>query len=113
MLYLQPWRVRYRKEGSPTVMTARLSNPNDFIEVNDKGTYEIIEVFDSQCPGTVSQDSSSFTVDWIPRPTARLADESQAQYNVYNHSFILNPVCEGIPAHVDLDLTGMFLRRLP
>jgi nucleoporin POM152 len=66
---------------------------------------------DSQCPGSVSIDESTYQVDWVPRPSAKLAPETTAAYVSHNRSHILPPICEGLDDHVDLDLTGMF--RLP
>jgi len=51
-------------------------------------------------------DASTYQVDWIPRPTARLSSQTQATYEPSNGSYILPPVCAGSGGHVDLDLTG-------
>lgn len=62
---------------------------------------------DSQCPGSVIAEESTYRVDWVPRPSAKLAPETEATYASHNRSHILPPICEGIDDHVDLDLTGM------
>lgn len=66
-----------------------------------------IQVNDSQCPGIVISEASTYKVEWIPRPTAKLSSETDATYVPYNHSYILKTVCEGISEHVDLDLQGV------
>lgn len=67
---------------------------------------------DSQCPGSVSVDESTYQVDWIPRPSAKLAPETEAIYTSHNRSHVLPPICEGLDDHIDLDLTGMFCLQL-
>jgi nucleoporin POM152 len=100
-----------------------LHSPNDHLRVTNQGLYEIIEVCDrhllisdktdfcqvtdSQCPGVVLADGSTYKVDWIPRPSAKLSPLTEATYAAYNGSHILQPICEGMNGHVDLDLTGM------
>ena len=87
-------------------MTASLKSLNDELRVNAKGTYELLEVSDSQCPGTVVKGDSTYRVDHVPRPVAKLSADVQAAYESFNGSHILPPICEGTNDHVDLDLTG-------
>ncbi|KAF8167598.1 hypothetical protein B0H34DRAFT_682476 [Crassisporium funariophilum] len=101
-----PWRVKYRREGSDRVMTTTLHNPNDNLQVTGKGVYEIIGITDAQCPGAVLENASTYRVDWIPRPSAKLSSTTDATYEARNGSHILRPICEGVNDHVDLDLTG-------
>ncbi|KAJ6604793.1 hypothetical protein DFH09DRAFT_1242695 [Mycena vulgaris] len=104
----RPWRVKYRRDGSETVESAVLNTANDHLNVMDAGVYRILEVTDSQCPGFVVAEASSFRVDWIPRPSAKLSADTAAAatYEAYNGSHILSPICEGMDAHIDLDLAG-------
>ncbi|TFK77394.1 hypothetical protein BDN72DRAFT_830551 [Pluteus cervinus] len=102
-----PWRVQYRRvDGSGGLMTAVLNSPNDALKVNNKGTYELLEVRDSQCPGSITPDASTYTVDWVPRPAAKLAQNTIATFEPGNGSYILPPICEGISDSVDLELSG-------
>ncbi|KAF7307041.1 hypothetical protein MIND_00497200 [Mycena indigotica] len=103
-----PWRLKYRKDGSETVQSALLHSPNDQLQVTEDGLYRIVDVSDAQCPGSVITESSTYRVDWIPRPGAKLSVQSAAAatYEAYNGSFILAPICENDVAHVDLDLKG-------
>ncbi|THH13470.1 hypothetical protein EW146_g6752 [Bondarzewia mesenterica] len=102
-----PWRIKYRTLENPDyVQQATLHTPNDNLRVNEKGLYEIIEVTDSQCPGTIFADASTYKVEWVPRPSARLSQETKTLHEAFNGSFILPPICEGQSDHVDLDLTG-------
>ncbi|KAF7798524.1 hypothetical protein EIP86_009745 [Pleurotus ostreatoroseus] len=102
-----PWEMKYRRAEAPQkVFTTRLTTPNDELKVTEKGLYEIIEISDKQCPGSVITDSADFLVNWVPRPSAKLSPEIQATFEPYNGSHILPPICEGLNDHVDLDLTG-------
>jgi hypothetical protein len=53
---------------------------------------------------------STYEVDWVPRPSARIAPDTEAVYEPYNGTYILPALCEGISGHVDFDLTGLFFR---
>ncbi|KAJ3558980.1 hypothetical protein NM688_g617 [Phlebia brevispora] len=102
-----PWKLKYRRTEVPhQVFATTLTSPNDELRITEKGLYEIVDVSDSQCPGSVIVDSADYLVNWIPRPSAKLSPEIQATYEPYNGSYILPPICEGLPDHVDLDLTG-------
>ncbi|KAI0699371.1 hypothetical protein C8T65DRAFT_581174 [Cerioporus squamosus] len=101
-----PWRVKYRNQQTERVQTAKLKSPNDELRVNAKGTYELLEVSDSQCPGTVVKGDEIYQVEHVPRPAAKLSPDVQSSYERFNGSHILPAICEGMNDHVDLDLTG-------
>ncbi|KAI0756262.1 hypothetical protein C8Q80DRAFT_1092612 [Daedaleopsis nitida] len=102
-----PWRVKYRRQDLPErVQTATLRSLNDELRVKAKGTYELVEVSDSQCPGTVISGEDTYRVDHVPRPSAKLSSDVQSTYERFNGSHILPAICEGMNDHVDLDLTG-------
>ncbi|KAF8560070.1 hypothetical protein OG21DRAFT_1502415 [Imleria badia] len=102
-----PWTVKYRRAEEPeSVQTAILRSPNDNIRVKKKGSYELLGVSDSQCPGVVFADDNRYHVDWVPRPSAKLDPQTPSIFETYNRSHILPPICKGHDDHVDLDLTG-------
>ncbi|TDL28053.1 hypothetical protein BD410DRAFT_782006 [Rickenella mellea] len=102
-----PWRVRYRRSQPPGPATTSIVNTlNDHLRVREKGLYELLEVEDSQCPGSVVENEATFVVDWIPRPIAKLWPGTEVLYESSNGSYIRAPVCEGQEDHVDLELTG-------
>ncbi|KDR85486.1 hypothetical protein GALMADRAFT_84345 [Galerina marginata CBS 339.88] len=101
-----PWRIKYRRRETGNVLTTTLHDRNSNLQVTEKGVYEIQAVADSQCPGTVAADASTYIVDWIPRPSAKLSPSTPAIYETHNGSHILRPICEGVNDHVDLELTG-------
>ncbi|CCL98085.1 uncharacterized protein FIBRA_00079 [Fibroporia radiculosa] len=102
-----PWQLRYRRADHPDkVYGATLSSPNDELLVGKKGLYELLEVADSQCPGSVVVNDATYRVDHVPRPSARLSPEIQSTFESFNGSHILPPICEGVNDNVDLELTG-------
>ncbi|KAI0036593.1 hypothetical protein K488DRAFT_40635 [Vararia minispora EC-137] len=109
-----PWLIKYRNIQRPSsIESAKVTSANDHIQVRGEGTYEILEVYDSQCPGGVLADESTYDVFWVPRPSARLADDTTGTLERWNGSFLLPPVCEGSNGHVDLDLTGKWASIYP
>ncbi|KAH8120086.1 hypothetical protein DFH11DRAFT_1558255 [Phellopilus nigrolimitatus] len=102
-----PWKVKYELANSSSLpRTAVLSAPNDFLIVNKNGVYRLLEITDSQCPGTVIEAEADYTVDWTSRPAVKLSPNTDVKYMKYNGSFIRAPVCEGKEDHVDLEMTG-------
>ncbi|KAI0278168.1 hypothetical protein BGY98DRAFT_975678 [Russula aff. rugulosa BPL654] len=102
-----PWRIKYRVLQRPEQsQIARLESPNDYLRVTEKGIYEILEVSDSQCPGAVIPQESTYEVDWVPRPSAKISPDTEATFESYNGTYILPAICEGTSGHVDFDLTG-------
>ncbi|KAG6817953.1 hypothetical protein H0H87_012421 [Tephrocybe sp. NHM501043] len=101
-----PWRIKYRHADDKKIITRTLTNPNDNLIVTERGTYEILDISDSHCPGSVISDASTFDVNWVPRPSAKLSPQIKSIYEPHNSSHILPPVCEGTADHVDLDLKG-------
>ncbi|KAH9178805.1 hypothetical protein EDB89DRAFT_1928552 [Lactarius sanguifluus] len=102
-----PWQIKYRVSEHPErILSAQLGSPNDHLRVKKKGLYEILEVSDSQCPGTVITQESTYEVDWVPRPSATISPNTVAVYEPYNGTHILPAICEGTSGHVDFDLTG-------
>ncbi|KIK30206.1 hypothetical protein PISMIDRAFT_26692 [Pisolithus microcarpus 441] len=102
-----PWRVKYRRTDTPDlVQAAVLASPNNYLRVKGKGTYELVEVNDLQCPGAVVPGENTYEVDWVPRPSARLDLQMLAVYEPYNRSHILPSICQGHDDYVDLELSG-------
>ncbi|PCH34046.1 hypothetical protein WOLCODRAFT_130155 [Wolfiporia cocos MD-104 SS10] len=102
-----PWRMKYRRAEEPErTFTATLSSPNDELRVSEKGLYEILEIEDAQCPGTVTTGEATYLVQHVPRPSARLSPDVISTRDPLNGSHILPPICEGMSDHVDLELTG-------
>lgn len=101
-----PWTVTYRNAEDATarsiVTTVRESN--DQIEVSSQGTYEIVDVHDASCPGTVDLSSNQFTIRWIPRPTMQFLESPTVER--IGDRYLKKDVCEGDEDITDISFTG-------
>lgn len=103
-----PWTVSYRnlnESGPATTMTAKTAN--DVIVVKSRGVYEIVDVKDRQCSGIVDPSSSTFTVDWFPRPELMLVENESI--TAKGGVFVKQDVCEGDIDVFDVNLRGTFI----
>ncbi|KAI0150583.1 hypothetical protein GGR57DRAFT_187012 [Xylariaceae sp. FL1272] len=91
-----PWRVQYRNLNSSAGTQVRVARAsNDFIEAKERGTYEIIDVEDNQCPGTVDPKQSRFDVNWFPLPEISLVPTDAIHATDKVHHFVKKEICEG------------------
>ena len=100
-----PWTVSYRNRDDPDkVVKQELRNNNDFLQVAARGTYELIDVSDNQCHGSVEPKASAFEIDWFPRPVLSLmpAETISEQSGV----FVKKEVCEGDMDGFEIALKG-------
>lgn len=103
-----PWIVKYQNinESAGKVMTQRLTSTNDVIKVSQGGIYELLEVNDDQCPGTVDPSASKFAVEWLPRPRIKVADTAILIPN--GDKYVKRDVCEGDIDTVEVNLIGKY-----
>ncbi|TVY21954.1 Nucleoporin [Lachnellula arida] len=101
-----PWTIKYANiddpRTSPVEKTAK--SGNDFITVSQSGTYEILDVSDDQCPGTVDPKASRFEVDWLARPQIKVADTAVLIPD--GKKWLKREVCEGDIDAVEVQLSG-------
>ena len=75
-----PWFVAYVNGQKPDqLLKATLRDHNAHLEVQGRGTYSLIEVYDALCPGTVTTTAKDFNIEWIARPTVDFATSSSVQ----------------------------------
>jgi nucleoporin POM152 len=88
-----PWTVKFRNldKASSPVIEKRMWNENSLIQVNQCGRYEIVEVHDATCPGSVDQHANIFDVSWIPRPRFAAIDGMELEAD----RITKREVCEG------------------
>ncbi|KAJ9273801.1 hypothetical protein DTO212C5_80 [Paecilomyces variotii] len=99
-----PWHIKYKNiaaESSP-VMEKTLWNENSVISVREEGRYELLEVMDASCTGTVEQSAKVFDVSWIPRPSITAVDGSPA----HDGPIAKRDVCEGDTDALELRFSG-------
>ncbi|KZP25174.1 hypothetical protein FIBSPDRAFT_888313 [Athelia psychrophila] len=98
------WKIKYRRSEAPSQLkSVSLSSPNAQLHVKEADLYEIVEVKDSQYPGTIILEESTYQVDWVPRPSVSLP-ETVAPYPSHHRSRVLPPISRPLMDHVDLDL---------
>ncbi|KAK9415913.1 hypothetical protein SUNI508_10042 [Seiridium unicorne] len=89
-----PWRVTYRNiDGSRGEQTTIARSNNDFLEVGERGTFEIVDVSDNKCHGQIDPKSSTFEVNWFPRPELALVPADSISQK--GDGFVKQNVCEG------------------
>lgn len=108
-----PWVVKYRNSDDPSndTISKELKYANDFIQIDQRGTYEILEVSDSECPGTVDRSASTFKVDWIARPAIRVIETAALVKN--GDKYLKQEVCEGDVDVLEAHLSGIYILLLP
>ena len=101
-----PWTVMYRNIDDTVgiLMETTLGNNNDQIEVTAEGTYEIVNVHDASCPGSVDPIANLFTVRWIPRPSIHVAENPMVDYT--GSKYVKKEVCEGDEDVTEISFTG-------
>lgn len=101
-----PWTVTYRNvddaQGHSVQQTLR--NSNDRIEVTAEGTYEIVDVHDASCPGSVDLAANQFTVRWIPRPSIQIVESPLVER--IRDRYVKKEVCEGDEDVTEIAFTG-------
>jgi nucleoporin POM152 len=106
-----PFRVSYHNHESPDEIITRTAKANnDFITVNRQGKYEIVDVSDDQCPGTVDQQASIFEIDWVARPQIKVTDT--ATLLSLGERWARREVCEGDIDGVEVHLLGKQTPRI-
>ena len=101
-----PWTIKYRNmnDSSNAILEKTARSTNDIIRVNQRGTYEILDVADDQCPGSVDPTAAIFEVDWFPRPQIKLADTAVLIPD--GKKYLKREVCEGDIDAVEVNLIG-------
>nr|POE98300.1 nucleoporin [Quercus suber] len=99
-----PWVVRYVDHAGQE-HTERLQHPNDKIAVTGPGTYELINVQDSGCPGLVDETANRFEISSIPRPQLAIPPEGYVSKD--GTVFYKADICEGDDDAVDVLFKGL------
>ncbi|KAJ5219798.1 Nucleoporin [Penicillium chermesinum] len=100
----RPWSVKYKNvdvDKAPVEKT--FLSENSALTVTQQGLYEILEVRDSSCPGTVDQAAQEFEVSWIPRPQIIAVDGTVIGST---KEYAKSEVCQGDDDSLELRLSG-------
>lgn len=101
-----PLQISYRRlnDSSDQIIKIVKQNTNDILQVDQRGVYELVNVADSLCSGSVDPSTAAFEVDWIPRPEIKLAEN--AGLTLEGERYVKRDICEGDIDVVELSLTG-------
>lgn len=101
-----PYTMVYRNTRQPDrPVQVELRSPNDRIEVQEEGTYELISVKDRICAGVADEASSRFDVQWVGRPSLSISESSYESRQ--GDVMMKHDVCEEHEDSVDVHFAGM------
>lgn len=100
-----PWTVEFVNLDRPhSAEKVTLQDQNSYIEVQHQGTYELTQVSDASCPGTVSTSANQFKIDWIPRPAVSFSESPSVRRK--DGKYFKDDVCEGDQDAADVIFKG-------
>ncbi|PTB44707.1 uncharacterized protein TrAFT101_003251 [Trichoderma asperellum] len=101
-----PWTVSYRNlDGPSDIITKTINGPNDYLLVRSRGTYELVDIVDKQCPGIIEPTASKFEVDWFPRPEISIVASNSIAPSK-SGVFVKQEICEGDIDGFEINLKG-------
>lgn len=100
----RPWTVKYKNvDVNKSPLQKTFWDENSVLIVDQEGLHELLEVFDSSCPGSVDQVAKDFEVSWIPRPQVTAVDGSPVGST---GTYVKPEVCQGDDDSLELRLSG-------
>ena len=102
-----PWTISYRNLDEPKdkpLMKQKLQYRNDVIEVDAQGVFQMIDIYDASCPGSVDASANKFQVLWIERPAISVVESTTLQGQ--KPKYTKTDVCEGDENSVEVSLKG-------
>jgi len=103
-----PWKISYRNLNDESKILERtLVNDNDFLSVDKQGVFEIMGVYDNQCPGGVDPKASRFEVNWFPRPELSIIPTESISER--GGQYVKQGVCESDIDGFEIGLKGSFI----
>lgn len=101
-----PWTLGYRKLDDPVRRTIwkELRKSNDIIEVGEEGTYELADIRDRSCPGSIDESAKTFVVQWIPRPRINVIESPLI--DLVGGVRARKAVCEGDEDAIEVSFSG-------
>jgi nucleoporin POM152 len=100
----KPWRLEYKNLDTEQTHKVNVPDVNAVLGVVEDGTYELIGVHDSVCPGFIEKKASRFTVGWIARPKISIPESPSIR--VEGNRYVKEEVCEGDEDSFEVSLTG-------
>lgn len=101
-----PWTLKYENLKTREVKRESFQNPNSWLDVTADGTYQLLSVKDSICPGLIDEKADQFDVSWVARPLLTVPEKTAV---LDGSKYIKEPVCEGDEDAFEVALTGTHL----
>ncbi|KAJ5613474.1 Nucleoporin [Penicillium herquei] len=100
----RPWVVKYKNvDIDKTPIEKTFWDGNSILTVDQEGLYELLEVHDGSCTGSVDQAAKEFEVFWIPRPQVTAVGGSPVGST---GNYAKPEVCQGDDDNLELRLSG-------
>ncbi|KAJ3290280.1 hypothetical protein HK104_006880 [Borealophlyctis nickersoniae] len=97
------FEVQYKKRGTDKIHTIRETRKIGGIEVSEPGTYEIVSVRDTHCPGNILPPQECTAVT-IPKPSLEIPPTEYHEKTDGVHW--RDDVCLGVPQTMEVHLSG-------
>lgn len=101
-----PWKLKYENLNTKQVKRVDMGQANSKLTINTEGTYQLLSVTDSICPGYIDEKAGQFQVDWIPRPKVSIPESPSM--TLEGGKYIREAVCEGDEDSFDVSLSGEY-----
>lgn len=88
-----PWTLEYTLDGKPQP-AFKTRESNSQLQLKQKGLYVLTSVRDAHCPGDIDEFDSKYSVDFLPKPVASLAESSFIK-SVGGGKYRTSGVCSG------------------
>ncbi|KAF1844039.1 uncharacterized protein K460DRAFT_286943 [Cucurbitaria berberidis CBS 394.84] len=98
-----PWRLEYENLKTKEVKKETFQNANSYLDVKTDGTYQLLSVKDSVCPGLIDEKASQFDVAWVARPLLSISEGTAVREG---SKYIKEAVCEGDEDSFEVSLQG-------
>ncbi|KAF2752010.1 hypothetical protein M011DRAFT_415052 [Sporormia fimetaria CBS 119925] len=99
-----PWQLQYENLDTNEVQSVNIRDANTNLPIENQGTYQLLRVRDSVCPGFIDERSSQFSVGWISRPSVSIPESSSM--TLQDGKYLREDVCEGDEDSFDVVLQG-------
>ncbi|KAF1956715.1 hypothetical protein CC80DRAFT_492231 [Byssothecium circinans] len=99
-----PWRLEYQNLDTRSKQKVDIYAANSALNVHDQGTYQLLSVRDSVCPGFIEEKANQFSIGWISRPQISIPESPSIIFE--NGRYIKDAVCEGDEDAFDIAFTG-------
>ena len=102
-----PWNLEYENLDAGSKEKTTIHAANSVLSVKEQGTYQLLSVRDSVCPGFIEEKANQFNVGWISRPKISISESPSINFK--NGKYVKDPICEGDEDSFDVAFTGMFM----